>query len=84
VWLGGLFPKNIYYSDAILLLYPPFFIFIFAFYLWKHKQKEILKGIIIGGLIYCFCLGFLIAWDTAEMGCGRYFFNLFTTCPGIK
>jgi len=86
MWLGNLFPENIYYSDAILLFYPPFIISVAILYFWKHlKYKEIAKGILIGGLIYCFGLWFNIVWDTSEIPCGtKYFFNLLTNCPGIK
>ena len=85
VWFGGLFPNNVYYSDSVLLFYPPLVFLGFTVYFWKYrKNKNIAMGILMGGIIYCLLLGFMITWATLEMGCGRFFFNLFTTCVGIK
>lgn len=81
VWLGSLFPENIYYSDAILLFYPPLLIIGFSVYFWARKKRDIAKGIIIGGLIYCFGLWLVVSSNISKMPCQRYFFNLLTNCP---
>ncbi len=77
-------PSNIYINDYFLFLNPPIVVIVLSTYFFILKKKDIAKGIIIGGLIYCLVNWFNIAWDTSEMSCQRYFFNLLTNCPGIK
>lgn len=77
-------PSNIYVSDFFLYFYPPLIIILSVVYFFIKKNKYIAIGVIIGGLIYLFGLWFNISWDTSEMVCQRYFFNLLTNCPGIK
>ncbi len=83
-WLmNSYFSDNIYMNDIVIYIYPLLAIFLSAFYFWKKKSKEIVKGIIIGGIIYCSFFYLMTFWGINEI-CNRYFFNLFTTCPGIK
>ncbi|MEK7582236.1 MAG: hypothetical protein AAB488_02825 [Patescibacteria group bacterium] len=81
VWLSSFSAENTYLSDAILILYPPLIIIALSVYFFIRKEKDIAKGIIIGGLIYYLILWLNIWSDISEMSCQRYFFNLFTNCP---
>ena len=82
--LNSFFPENVYLNEVVLYFYPPLLIIGFSAYFWAYKKRDIAKGIIIGGLIYCFGLWLVVSSDTSEMICQRYFFDLLTNCPGVK
>lgn len=89
VWLSqfkilAYLPDKGYILDIFLFLYPIFLPASIALYFFIRGNKEITYGVIIGSFIYCFGFWLLLFWGIEEMGCTRYFFNLFTTCPGIK
>ena len=75
-------PNNIYVRDYFLFFNPLIVVIILSICFFILKKKDIARGIIIGGLIYCLVNWFNISWDISEMACQRYFFNLLTNCPG--
>jgi hypothetical protein len=80
-WIVGSLSGNTYLNEAIQYFYPPLFSLALSMYFFISNKKEIAYGIIIAGVLYYLILWFLILATASEMGCTRYFFNLFTNCP---
>lgn len=80
-WILSFFSENDFLNDFLLFLYPPIITIGMLIYSWIKKEKVITISILVGGGVFYIVLLFSILWGLGEMGCTRYFFNLFTTCP---
>jgi len=79
-WIVGSVNNNTYLNEIIQYLYPPLFIIVLFICFFVQRNKKTAYGIIIIGLLYYLFLWFSIIWTAGEIGCTRYFFNLFSSC----